>query len=63
MYSTIDRAVGGRRYKEWLFAGHDCEIPKPGDWFTLQIGAYPVVVVRGRDGSVRAFHAVCRHLL
>ncbi len=49
------------RYKEWLFAGHECEIPKPGDWFTLQIGAYPVVVVRGRDGVVRAFHNVCRH--
>ena len=53
--------MSSRRYKEWLFAGHDCEIPKPGDWFTLQIGAYPVVVVRGRDGSVRAFHIVCRH--
>jgi len=21
--------------KEWLFAGHSCEIPKPGDYFTL----------------------------
>jgi glycine betaine catabolism A len=48
-------------YKEWLFAGHDCEIKKPGDYFTLQIGDYPVVVVRTRSGVIRAFHNSCRH--
>ncbi|MFY9970676.1 MAG: aromatic ring-hydroxylating dioxygenase subunit alpha [Roseiarcus sp.] len=47
--------------REWLFAGHDCEIPMPGDYFTLQLGDDPIVVVRGRDGSVRAFHNTCRH--
>ena len=34
-------------YRDWLFAGHDCEIPDPGDYFTLQIGDYPIIVVRG----------------
>lgn len=48
-------------YREWLFAGHDCEIPTPGSYFTLQIGAYPVVVVRGKEGNIQAFHNVCRH--
>ncbi|HLJ71257.1 MAG TPA: aromatic ring-hydroxylating dioxygenase subunit alpha [Roseiarcus sp.] len=48
-------------YRQWLFAGHDCEIPKPGDFFTLQVGDYPVIVVRGRDGAIRAFHNTCRH--
>ena len=48
-------------YRDWLFVGHDCEIPKAGNFFTLQIGAYPVVVVRGRDGAIRAFHNSCRH--
>ena len=47
--------------REWLFAGHDCEIPKPGDYFTLQVGDHPVVVVRSRDGAIRAFHNTCRH--
>src|SRR5271165_1364992 len=47
--------------REWLFAGHDCEIPMPGDYFTLQVGDDPIVVVRGRDDSVRAFHNTCRH--
>ena len=43
-------------YRDWLFAGHDSELPKPGDYMTLQVGEYPVVVVRGDDGRVRAFH-------
>jgi Rieske 2Fe-2S family protein len=47
--------------REWLFAGHDCEVPKPGDYFTLQVGAYPIIVVRARDGALRAFHNSCRH--
>lgn len=48
-------------YKEWLFVGHTCELPKTGSYLTLQIGEYPVVVVRGADGKVRAFINSCRH--
>jgi len=48
-------------YRDWLFAGHDCEIKEPGQFFTLQIGDYPVVVVRGADREIRAFHNSCRH--
>lgn len=48
-------------YRDWLFIGHDCEIPKAGNFFTVQIGDYPVVVVRGRDGVIRALHNSCRH--
>jgi Rieske 2Fe-2S family protein len=48
-------------YRDWLFAGHDCEIPAPGDYFTLQIGEYPIIVLRGRDGAIRALHNTCRH--
>ncbi len=48
-------------YRDWLFMGHDCELPKPGAYFTVQIGRYPVVIVRGRDNVIRAFHNSCRH--
>ncbi len=48
-------------YKDWLFAGHDCEIAKPGSYFTMQVGAYPIIVLRDRQGQVRAFHNSCRH--
>ena len=48
-------------YRDWLFVGHDCELPKKGAYFTLQIGDYPVVVVRGKDDQIRALHNTCRH--
>lgn len=47
--------------KEWLFVGMTCEVPTPGAYITVEIGQNPVLVVRDRDGEVRAFHNVCRH--
>src|SRR5579871_6774754 len=48
-------------YRDWLFVGHDCEVSNPGDYMTVQIGEYPVVVVRDRNGGLNAFHNSCRH--
>ena len=48
-------------YKQWLFAGHDCELAGPGAYLTMQVGDYPVLVMRGEDGRIRAFHNICRH--
>lgn len=48
-------------YRDWLFALPAPVLPKPGAFATLQIGAYPVVIVRSSDGMIRAFHNVCRH--
>ena len=47
--------------KEWLIAGMTSEIPAKGNFLTLQIGDNPVMVVRGAEGKVHAFHNVCRH--
>lgn len=47
--------------KEWLIAGMTCEIPTKGNFITLQIGDNPILVVRGAEGKVHAFHNVCRH--
>ena len=48
-------------YKSWLFAVPACEIPKAGNYVTHKVGLYAVIIVRGNDGSVRAFHNSCRH--
>lgn len=45
----------------WLFAVPACEVPEPGDFATLSVGPDPVLVVRGDDGRVRAFHNLCPH--
>ncbi len=48
-------------YREWLVAGAAVEMPKTGSYITMQIGAYGVIIVRGGDGQIRAFHNSCRH--
>ena len=45
----------------WIYAGAASAIPEPGDTLPAMIGNAPVVLVRGRDGAVRAFHNICRH--
>ena len=36
-------------YRDWLFVGHDCEVLAPGQYLTVQVGEYPVIVLRDRD--------------
>ncbi len=48
-------------YRDWVFVGHDCELAEPGAYLTVQLGAYSVIVVSGRDGRIRALHNSCRH--
>lgn len=48
-------------HSEWIFAGHTFELEQPGSYMTLQVGEYPLLIVRGRDGLIRALHNVCRH--
>jgi len=48
-------------HKEWLIAGMTCEIPAKGNFLTLQIGDNPIIVIRGAEGQIHAFHNVCRH--
>lgn len=48
-------------YRDWLFAIPACEIPKAGNYVVHDVGAYSVIIVRGTDGEIRAFHNSCRH--
>src|ERR1051325_3880356 len=45
----------------WLFAGHTCEIPEPGDYFTVEVDADSILILRDDNGEIRALHNVCRH--
>ncbi|MEW1824833.1 aromatic ring-hydroxylating dioxygenase subunit alpha [Streptomyces sp. NPDC088196] len=47
--------------RSWLFVAAEAELPEPGDYVTVDIGSYSVIVVRDDDEDVRAFHNVCRH--
>jgi len=45
----------------WLFAGHSCQVPNPGDYFIYTIGDDSLIIVRDDSGQVNAFYNVCRH--
>ncbi|WP_422932014.1 aromatic ring-hydroxylating oxygenase subunit alpha [Singulisphaera sp. PoT] len=47
--------------KDWLFAGHTCQIPRPGDYFLFEMDTESLVILRDDEGRVRAFHNLCRH--
>mgnify|MGYP003147217214 FL=1 len=47
----------------WLKVATDWEIPEKGDYKVkeLAVADASVLIVRGKDGKVRAFHNVCTH--
>jgi Rieske 2Fe-2S family protein len=45
----------------WHLAATVDEVPHPGDYATIAAGTDPIVVVRGLDEQLRAFHNFCTH--
>jgi choline monooxygenase len=47
--------------RTWQAVGRLDQVPRPGDYFTGCLVDDPYVVLRDQDGTLRAFHNVCRH--
>ncbi|MEC9341091.1 MAG: aromatic ring-hydroxylating dioxygenase subunit alpha [Pseudomonadota bacterium] len=45
----------------WLYLVHESQIPRPGDYFRTWMGEDDVLVVRQKDGTIRAFLNTCTH--
>jgi choline monooxygenase len=45
----------------WQYVGHVSQLANPGDYLVAVVVNNPILVVRGHDGVLRAFHNVCRH--
>ncbi|MGD9799054.1 MAG: aromatic ring-hydroxylating dioxygenase subunit alpha [Parvularculaceae bacterium] len=45
----------------WHLICHESDIPGIGDYSTLKMFGEIALVVRGKDGEIRAFHNFCRH--
>lgn len=48
-------------YPRWLCVGRSEDVAEPGSYFLHAIGQESLIVVRDRQGQVRAFYNVCRH--
>lgn len=47
--------------KTWQFAGFVEDVAEAGDYITVQAGLNNILVVKGKDQRLRAFHNLCRH--
>src|SRR3990172_4723211 len=47
--------------REGFCAGREAELPKVGDYKVLDVAGEGVLVVRSRQGDLRAFYNVCSH--
>ncbi len=45
----------------WQHVADVHQLQTPGDHVVTDVAGEPVIVVRGRDGALRAFYNVCRH--
>ncbi len=45
----------------WVCAVRSADLSTPGSFRTVQVGRESVLVVRGRDATLRAFLNICRH--
>ena len=49
--------------RNWLMIGREIQLPRKGSFFTRELEGlgYSIIVARGMDDKVRAFHNVCSH--
>lgn len=58
-FHELDRRVIFER--TWQIVGHVAQVRNIGDRMVSEVAGNPIVVVRGKDGGLRAFYNVCRH--
>jgi benzoate/toluate 1,2-dioxygenase alpha subunit len=47
--------------RNWVFVGHDSQLPKANDYLTTFVGRVPVVLTRTAGGEVKCFVNSCTH--
>jgi phenylpropionate dioxygenase-like ring-hydroxylating dioxygenase large terminal subunit len=47
--------------KNWILAGHQSQLPNPGDFRVVKVANESAIIVRNKDGELKAFANVCRH--
>jgi Rieske 2Fe-2S family protein len=48
-------------YRSWVLAGHESQLPETGDFRVLNCANESAIIVRSKQGDIRAFANVCRH--
>ena len=48
-------------FRDWVCAGREEQLPEPGDHRVLDLYGQSILLLRNREGKLRAFYNVCRH--
>ena len=48
-------------YRNWFYAGHQSQLTEPGCYLTVQVCDQNILVVRDRQGDLKAYYNVCQH--
>ena len=47
--------------RDWVLVAREEDMPEPTSFRLVELDGEDVIIVRGRDGVIRAFYNVCRH--
>jgi len=47
--------------REWFHAGREEDLPAPGSYLVVDVAGESVLIVRTREGQLRAYYNLCRH--
>ena len=47
--------------RSWQYIGHAGDVPEPGSFAATSVADFPIVLVRDKEDTLRAFLNVCRH--
>src|ERR1700752_1769275 len=47
--------------RSWCYVAHESELAEPGSYLTDHVAGQPILLLRDREGALRAFYNVCRH--
>jgi Rieske 2Fe-2S family protein len=47
--------------RSWILAGHQSQVPEPGDFFVCTMAGESIIIVRSDAGRINALLNVCRH--
>jgi phenylpropionate dioxygenase-like ring-hydroxylating dioxygenase large terminal subunit len=59
--AIFDREMENIWEKTWVYCGHESQVKRPGDFYTVQIGRQPMIMVRGTDSTICVLYNRCPH--
>ncbi|GGK72396.1 aromatic ring-hydroxylating oxygenase subunit alpha [Amphritea balenae] len=59
--SVFDAEIKEVFLNDWVFACAEAQLSQSGDYYAFEIAREPLVIIRGKDGALRALSNICRH--